>query len=83
VRRVILARSLKLILASRFEYDGRVHIIPDVDGVRVLSNDVCEFLQKVPGELSSVCLLEWDLTFHRCYGRGVHVGIYFSCISTS
>ena len=34
--------------ASKHYYDGRVHLMADVDGVRVISNDVCEFLQKVP-----------------------------------
>ncbi|KAI9827821.1 MAG: hypothetical protein M1832_004310 [Thelocarpon impressellum] len=34
--------------ASKHYYDGRVHLIPDIDGVRIISNDVCEFLQKVP-----------------------------------
>ncbi|KAK2773743.1 hypothetical protein FQN53_003980 [Emmonsiellopsis sp. PD_33] len=34
--------------AARYFYDGRVHIIPDFDGVRLLTNDTCEFLHKVP-----------------------------------
>ncbi|KAI9667430.1 MAG: hypothetical protein M1821_000245 [Bathelium mastoideum] len=34
--------------SSKFFYDNWVHLIPDIDGVRVLTNDVCEFLQKVP-----------------------------------
>ena len=34
--------------ASRYFYDGWVHLIPDYDGVRVFTNDVCEFIQKVP-----------------------------------
>ncbi|KUI54396.1 hypothetical protein VP1G_01813 [Cytospora mali] len=34
--------------AAKFFYDGRVHITQDHDGVRVLTNDVCDFLQKVP-----------------------------------
>ncbi|KAK2754493.1 hypothetical protein FQN54_006894 [Arachnomyces sp. PD_36] len=32
----------------RYFYDGRVHVVPDFDGVRLISNDVCEFLHKVP-----------------------------------
>lgn len=44
-----------LILRSRYFYDGWVHLIADIDGVRIITNDVCEFLQKVPGELS-LCL---------------------------
>ena len=35
---------------TRFYYDDWVHLIPDVDGVRLLTNEVCEFLQKVPGK---------------------------------
>ncbi|GLI74311.1 vacuolar protein sorting-associated protein 16 [Penicillium ochrochloron] len=33
--------------ASKYYYDGRVHIIPEFDGVRLLTNDTCEFLHKV------------------------------------
>lgn len=33
---------------ARYYYDGRVHVIPDCDGVRLISNDVCDFVQKVP-----------------------------------
>ncbi|KAL8873659.1 MAG: hypothetical protein Q9174_000913 [Haloplaca sp. 1 TL-2023] len=32
----------------RYYFDGWVHLLPDVDGVRLLTSDVCEFLQKVP-----------------------------------
>ena len=35
----------------RYYYDGWVHLLADVDGVRLITNDVCEFLQKVPGEV--------------------------------
>ena len=34
--------------ASKYYYDGRVHLVADIDGIRIISNDVCEFLQKVP-----------------------------------
>ncbi|ESZ95296.1 vacuolar protein sorting [Sclerotinia borealis F-4128] len=34
--------------AAKFYYDGRVHVIADHDGVRLITNDVCDFLQKVP-----------------------------------
>ncbi|KAI5928715.1 Vps16, N-terminal region-domain-containing protein [Camillea tinctor] len=33
---------------ASFVYDGRVHVIGDHDGVRLISNDVCDFVQKVP-----------------------------------
>ncbi|KAL8698637.1 MAG: hypothetical protein Q9201_006460 [Fulgogasparrea decipioides] len=32
----------------KYYFDGWVHLLPDVDGVRLITNDVCEFLQKVP-----------------------------------
>ncbi|KAL8998284.1 MAG: hypothetical protein Q9169_002598 [Polycauliona sp. 2 TL-2023] len=32
----------------RYYFDGWVHLLPDVDGVRLITNDICEFLQKVP-----------------------------------
>ncbi|TAQ89614.1 hypothetical protein B7494_g2070 [Chlorociboria aeruginascens] len=34
--------------AAKYFYDGRVHLVADHDGVRLITNDVCEFLQKVP-----------------------------------
>jgi hypothetical protein len=34
--------------AAKYFYDGRVHVIADHDGVRLITNDVCDFLQKVP-----------------------------------
>ncbi|KAJ5122512.1 hypothetical protein N7526_009449 [Penicillium atrosanguineum] len=33
--------------ASKYYYDGRVHVIPEMDGVRLITNDTCEFLHKV------------------------------------
>jgi len=40
-------------MVLRYFYDGWVHLLADVDGVRLLTNDVCEFLQKVPGASKS------------------------------
>ncbi|EEQ89941.1 hypothetical protein RJZ56_004756 [Blastomyces dermatitidis] len=40
--------------AARYFYDGRVHIIPDFDGVRLLTNDACEFIHKVPDATEEV-----------------------------
>ncbi|OJK01596.1 hypothetical protein ASPACDRAFT_26394 [Aspergillus aculeatus ATCC 16872] len=31
----------------RYYYDGTVHVIPEFDGVRLITNDTCEFLHKV------------------------------------
>ncbi|KAI0180242.1 vacuolar protein sorting-associated protein 16 [Hypoxylon sp. FL1284] len=33
---------------ASYVYEGRVHAIADHDGVRLITNDVCDFLQKVP-----------------------------------
>ncbi|KAL7626682.1 Vacuolar protein sorting-associated protein 16 [Parahypoxylon ruwenzoriense] len=33
---------------ASYVYEGRVHVIADHDGVRLLTNDVCDFIQKVP-----------------------------------
>ncbi|CAJ2506086.1 Uu.00g002160.m01.CDS01 [Anthostomella pinea] len=33
---------------ATYVYEGRVHVIADHDGVRLISNDVCDFIQKVP-----------------------------------
>ncbi|KAM5467397.1 Vacuolar protein sorting-associated protein 16 [Microsporum audouinii] len=40
--------------AARYFYEGQVHIIPDIDGIRILTNDVCEFLHKVPDATEEV-----------------------------
>lgn len=32
----------------KYYYDSRVHLIPDIDGVRLLTSEKCELLQKVP-----------------------------------
>ncbi|KAF2873485.1 Vps16, N-terminal region-domain-containing protein [Massariosphaeria phaeospora] len=41
-------------VATKFYYDAWVHLLPDVDGLRLLTNDVCEYLQKVPDETVEV-----------------------------
>ncbi|KAF2087830.1 vacuolar protein-like protein sorting vps16 [Saccharata proteae CBS 121410] len=35
-------------VASKYYYDSWVHLISDVDGIRIMTNDLCEFLQRVP-----------------------------------
>lgn len=37
--------------ALRHYYDSWVHLIPEMDGIRMVSTEKCEFLQKVPGNL--------------------------------
>jgi len=32
----------------KYSYDETIYLIPEVDGVRIISSDKCEFLQKVP-----------------------------------
>ncbi|KAG8530362.1 uncharacterized protein KY384_004864 [Bacidia gigantensis] len=32
----------------KYYYDDWVHMLPDVDGIRLITNEICEFLQKVP-----------------------------------
>lgn len=34
--------------SSRFDYNSFVHLLPDIDGIRILTNEACDFLQKVP-----------------------------------
>ncbi|KAF2196997.1 vacuolar protein sorting-associated protein 16 [Delitschia confertaspora ATCC 74209] len=41
-------------VATKFYYDAWVHLLPDVDGLRLLTNDVCEYIQKVPAETEAV-----------------------------
>ena len=40
--------------ASKYYYDGWVHLLPDCDGLRIFTNEVCEFLQRVPDETREV-----------------------------
>ena len=44
-----MSHSVAKIDVIRYFYDGWVHLLADIDGVRLITNDVCEFLQKVPG----------------------------------
>jgi hypothetical protein len=46
--------------ATKFYYDSWVHLLPDVDGIRLLTSDVCEFIQKVPDEAVDVFRLGSD-----------------------
>ncbi|KAI8809803.1 Vps16, N-terminal region-domain-containing protein [Cladochytrium replicatum] len=38
----------------KYSYDGVVSMVPEVDGVRIISSDKCEFLQKVPDACEKV-----------------------------
>ncbi|KIX08743.1 uncharacterized protein Z518_03400 [Rhinocladiella mackenziei CBS 650.93] len=40
--------------AAKYYYDDQVHVVPDIDGVRLLTNEACEFLHKVPDPLEEV-----------------------------
>ncbi|KAH7138780.1 Vps16, N-terminal region-domain-containing protein [Dendryphion nanum] len=40
--------------AMTFYYESWIHLLPDVDGLRLLTNDVCEYIQKVPDETVEV-----------------------------
>ncbi|KAK5122098.1 hypothetical protein LTR85_004344 [Meristemomyces frigidus] len=40
--------------ASKFYYDSFVHLLPDIDGIRIVTGEVCEFLQKVPDPTEEV-----------------------------
>ena len=40
--------------AVKYYYDDQVHIVPDIDGVRIITNESCEFLHKVPDSLEEV-----------------------------
>ncbi|KAF2259375.1 vacuolar protein-like protein sorting vps16 [Lojkania enalia] len=47
-------------VATKFYYDAWIHLLPDIDGLRILTNDVCEYLQKVPDENVDVFRLGSD-----------------------
>ena len=46
--------------ATKFYYDTWVHLLPDIDGIRLLTNNLCEFIQKVPDEAVDVFRLGSD-----------------------
>lgn len=46
--------------ATKFYYDTWVHLLPDVDGIRLLTNELCEFIEKVPDEAVEVFHLGSD-----------------------
>ncbi|KKY21138.1 putative vacuolar protein sorting vps16 [Phaeomoniella chlamydospora] len=35
-------------VAAKYFYDGQVHVVADLDGIRLITNETCEFLHKVP-----------------------------------
>lgn len=39
----------------KLSYDDAIYLIPEIDGVRVITADKCEFLQKVPSECGRFC----------------------------
>ncbi|TDZ32210.1 putative vacuolar protein sorting-associated protein 16-like protein [Colletotrichum spinosum] len=40
--------------SAEFFYDGRVHVISEHDGARLITNDVCDFLERVPAATEEV-----------------------------
>lgn len=40
--------------AAKYYYDDIVHVVPDIDGVRLITSQSCEFLHKVPDESEEV-----------------------------
>jgi vacuolar protein sorting-associated protein 16 len=52
IKYVDMVSSQLSLTLDRYFYDGQVHVIPDIDGVRLITNHVCEFLHKVPSMLT-------------------------------
>ena len=40
--------------AAKYFYNSQVHVVPDIDGVRLITNESCEFLHKVPDATEEV-----------------------------
>ena len=40
----------------RFPYEGIVHLAPDIDSIRIISNGKCELLHRIAGMLLYVIL---------------------------
>jgi len=45
-----------LFLPSRYQYSSPVHLVPELDGLRVISSDKHEFITKVPSSSTLVFL---------------------------
>ncbi|KAF9437396.1 hypothetical protein BGZ76_000869 [Entomortierella beljakovae] len=39
---------------AKYHYDDAIYLIPEIDGIRVISSEKCEFLQIVPEETESI-----------------------------
>ncbi|KAH8600344.1 Vps16, C-terminal region-domain-containing protein [Bisporella sp. PMI_857] len=48
----------------KYFYDGRVHLIADHDGIRLITNDICDFLQKVPEVTDEVKAAGLEFNIH-------------------
>jgi hypothetical protein len=59
VRPPAIASLQKKVMKSRYFYIGATFAVTEIDGVRVIGQEVCDFIQKVPGmkshPLNSVC----------------------------
>ncbi|KAJ9645035.1 Vacuolar protein sorting-associated protein 16 [Knufia peltigerae] len=40
--------------AVKYYYDDQVHVVPDIDGIRLITNESCDFVHKVPDQLEEV-----------------------------
>lgn len=43
----LFGRGLKI--SGRYFYSGSTFVVTELDGVRIMGPDVCDFIQKVPG----------------------------------
>lgn len=53
IRGYVLVQQLMLITCNslaRYDYLDPVQLVGEIDGIRIISLEKCEFLQKVPGE---------------------------------
>lgn len=48
-----------------YPVDGSVYVIPETDGARIVSNDLHELVQRVPGRCTSYCVV-WYVTEELC-----------------
>lgn len=39
---------------QKFPFEGAIHLISEYDGVRIITNETCEFLQRVPSQLVEI-----------------------------
>jgi hypothetical protein len=53
---VVVSPEFTKKVSFKYTFEGDIHLIPEVDGVRIITSQTCEFLSRVPGIFFSLHL---------------------------